>query len=172
VLVELAEGDEVPAACGRLAGLPEARYAEPDWVGEGGWVPNDTWFPRAVAPAGRDHHDIAAVDAWDLTRGSEDIVVAVLDTGIAPDHPDLAGRILPGYDFVNDDGDPTADHPHGIQSTGILGANADDRFGVAGVDHRCRILPVKILDEANRGTEWALVKGLVWASTPAPGSST
>ncbi len=55
--------------------------------------------------------DIDAVEGWQITRGDGSIIVAVLDSGIASSHPEFQGRILPGFDFVNDDDDPEADPP-------------------------------------------------------------
>ena len=69
------------------------------------------------------------------------------DTGIDSVHPDFAGRLLPGFDFWNGDSDPEDDHSHGTHVTGLLAANADNAFAVAGVDHFCSILPVKIFGE-------------------------
>ena len=158
--VEVGPGEEISAGCERLRGLAGARYAEPDWLGEGGVMVNDTYFPREW------HLDrIEAPSAWDITRGSASVIVAVLDTGIDRDHPEFEGRTLQGYDFVNNDNDPTNDHDmgHGLHTAGLLAANADNGFGVAGVDHRCTILPVKVLDQNNSGTDWNLVQGIQYA---------
>ncbi len=156
--VEIDPGEDISSACGRLGELPEARYAEPDWAGEGGLSVNDTYYSRQW------HLErIEAAAAWDITRGSETLVVAVLDTGIDRDHPEFVGRSIQGHDFVNGDDDPTFDHPHGLWTTGLLAANADNSFGVAGVNHRSVILPVKVLDQDNSGTDWNLVQGLAYA---------
>ncbi|PON17178.1 hypothetical protein C2W62_14500, partial [Candidatus Entotheonella serta] len=108
--------------------------------------------------------DIDAVEGWQITKGSPAIVAAVLDTGIESNHTEFQGRIVPGSDFVNEDDDPEADHPHGVLVTGVLGANTDNDFAGAGVDHRVSILPVKVLDEENRGTLFDLVQGLIFAA--------
>ncbi len=165
VRVEIAEGDDVPHACERLSALPEARSVEPDWVGEGGFTVNDTYFSSQWHLDDPDGHSIQAAAAWDITRGSASIVVALLDTGIDAGHPEFTGRVLPGMNFVKEtpDSDVTADHPHGLYTAGLLAANADNAFGVAGVDHRCRILPVKVLDQFNKGTVFNLVQGITWA---------
>jgi subtilisin family serine protease len=158
--VTVGPGEELSAARGRLRGLDGARYVEPDWMGEGGVTVNDTFFARQW------HLDrIEAPSAWDITRGSANVIVAVLDTGIDRDHPEFQGRALQGHDFVNDDDDPTNDHDlgHGLHTTGLLAANADNGFGVAGVDHHCRILPVKVLDQNNSGTDWNLIQGITYA---------
>lgn len=109
---------------------------------------------------------VRAPEAWNLSGGSEDVVVAILDTGILPGHPDLAGRLLPGYDFISrpdsaDDGDTRRDPDptdtgtldssrlHGTHVAGIIGAVTGNRLGIAGIDQRCRLLPVRVLGVRN-----------------------
>ncbi len=88
----------------------------------------------------------------------------MLDTGIDSDHAEFQGRVLLGFDFVNEDSDPESDHPHGAVVTGILAANADNSFAVAGIDHSAKILPVKVLGSANLGTLADLIEGLTYAA--------
>jgi subtilisin family serine protease len=159
--VAIDEGEDLETVRDRLASIPEFRYVEPDWLGEGGFTPNDPFFPEEWHLT-----KIEAPAAWEITRGSDLVTVAMLDTGIDKDHPEFAGRVLfeLGHNFVDETKDPTYDHPHGIYTTGILGANADNNFGGAGIDHRSKIIPVKILDASNKGTQWALIQGLTWAA--------
>ncbi|MEM7534681.1 MAG: S8 family serine peptidase [Chloroflexota bacterium] len=106
---------------------------------------------RSYAPA------LIGLDvAWAYTRGSADVIIAVLDTGLNLDHPEFAGRIVPGYDFVNDDDDPTDDNGHGTHAAGIIAAAIDNNIGSAGVCPQCSIMPIKVLNENNAGT-WAKV---------------
>jgi subtilisin family serine protease len=158
------------AARAVLGAEPGIESVEPNAIGRGGFVPDDPGFPAQwhLANSGQGGGlagaDIDASAAWDVTRGSEAIVVAILDTGADFSDPDLAGRLLPGADLVNGDADASADHPHGEQVTRLFGANADNGAQVAGVDHFARILPVKVLDEDNLGTTVDLAAGLVWAA--------
>jgi thermitase len=153
-----------------LAEDPEIESARPNGRGRGGLVPDDPgfaeqWHLRNEGQTGGiPGVDIDAPTAWQTTRGREDVVVAILDSGVDFEHPDLAGRLLPGFDFVNDDADPSADHPHGVQVSGLFGANADNAVQVAGVDHFARILPVKVLDEKNEGWTSDLIEGVLWAA--------
>jgi thermitase len=101
---------------------------------------------------------------WQIASGSGSIVVAILDSGIDFVHPEFQGRILPGYDFVNEDDDPQADNSHGVFVAGILGANANDGFGVAGLDHSALLLPIKVLNAQNSGTTMDLAQGLIFAA--------
>jgi len=120
--------------------------------------------------------------AWDVTQGSEQVVVAVVDTGILPGHPDFEGRLLQGIDMISDpdisldgdgrDNDPTdkgKDGPrgdsswHGTHVAGTIGAATNNGKGVAGVDWKCRILPVRVLGKGG-GTNADIVAGMAWAA--------
>jgi thermitase len=159
-------GRSVPEMVELFARDPSCEYAEPNYLGRAGdFVPNDTWFgwqwhlnnPWSGA-------DIDAVEGWQISRGSASTVVAVLDSGIDSDHPEFAGRILPGFDFVNDDDDPETNLAHGSEVTGLLAANADNSFAVAGVDHAAGILPVKVVSDDGYGTVFDLAEGLIFAA--------
>ena len=89
-------------------------------------------------------------DAWKRSTGGSNLV-AVLDTGVQADHRDLRNRVVKGYDFVNDDSNATDDNGHGTWVAGIIAANANDGYGIAGISWTDRILPVKIMSaERNR----------------------
>ncbi len=158
-----------PQAEQRLHELAGVATVEPHGIGRGGLIvdpPDDTHFGVQW------HHenpgvlgfgvgaDIESREAWDLSQGDARATIAVLDTGILPTSPEYTGRLDPGFDYVNEDSDPTADHPHGPRVTSLLGANANNGFGVTGVDWNCRIVPVKVLDSGNFGTVFDLVQGL------------
>jgi subtilisin family serine protease len=102
--------------------------------------------------------------AWDLTTGDEALVVAVLDTGVQLDHPDLASRLVPGIDVVNSDAVAADDHGHGTMVAGIVAAQTDNGAGVAGVTWRGRIMPVKVLDSMGSGTDADVAQGITWAA--------
>ncbi len=155
----------------RLAAHPGVEYVEPNGWGEGGgFVVNDTYFGEQWHLDNRGQFggtpgaDIEAVSGWELARGSAGVLVAVLDSGLSLDHPEFFGRVVPGPDFVNDDDDPSDDHGHGTFVTSILAANADNAFGLAGVDARCTVMPVKVLTRFNLGSTMWLVQGLVFAA--------
>ena len=169
--LRLPRGVSLDAMMTRYRKHPSVEYAEPNYLGRGGdIVPNDTFLPiqwhldNSGQSGGTPDADIDAVEGWQITQGSSAVTIAILDTGVRSAHPDFQGRILPGYDFVNQDADPEADHPHGIMVSGILAANSDNTFAVAGVDHQAMLLPVKVLDSANLGTTFDLAQGLVYAA--------
>jgi subtilisin family serine protease len=146
-------------ALAALRADPRVRHAEPEGVVRALQVPNDElwssqWSPvRTYAPR-----------AWDLTTGSSGIVVAIVDTGIDPTQPDLRGKFVPGYDYVNGDPDPSDDNGHGTAVAGVVGADSNNGIGVAGYCWRCRLMPVKVLDASGVGSTTALAQGMVWAT--------
>jgi subtilisin family serine protease len=120
---------------------------------------NDPDLPKRAVIDGR----IQLPKAWEITTGSPDVVVAILDTGVDEHHPDLQGKLVPGYDVVNDTANPHDDHSHGTSCSGIVAAAADNGIGVAGMAPGCRVMPVKVLNKRGVGPlEWA-AKGIVWA---------
>lgn len=165
--VGLAGKVDARTALGRLAKLAGVAAVEWNAVGRGGALtPDDTFFARqwhlanSGQSGGKPGADVGAVPAWAIQAGDPDVVCAVLDSGLDAMHPEFAGRTLPGWDFVDEDADPSADHPHGTWVTALLGANTDNLFGVAGVDRRCALLPLKVLDSSNSGTTFDLVQAL------------
>jgi len=83
--------------------------------------------------------------AWDITTGSPDVVIAVVDSGVDASHPDLAGAVEEGYDFVDGDTDAADGNGHGTGVAGIAAARANNGIGAAGVCWSCRILPLRVL---------------------------
>lgn len=117
-------------------------------------APNDPAFNRQWAleniasstAQGKAGADIDALEGWEVTVGSSNVLVAVIDIGVDIDHPDLAGRTVAGVDVVDDDGNPAppdAADEHGTAVAGVTAASADNGEGIAGVDWRARILPVR-----------------------------
>lgn len=108
--------------------------------------------------------DIDAPEAWDITTGAM-VRIAVLSTGVEMDHPDLAGKIVAGgYDFVNDDDDPSDDNWRGTYQAGIAAAMTDNGRDVAGVSWGAEILPIKVLDSAGDGTWATMASGIIRAA--------
>ncbi|MFL5931741.1 MAG: S8 family serine peptidase [Gaiellaceae bacterium] len=102
--------------------------------------------------------------AWDVSRGSTAVKIAILDTGVDLDHPDLAPHIVPGYDFENNDADPQDDEGHGTMVAGIAAAVTDNGIGIAGAAWNASILPVKVLDATGSGSDFRIANGITWAA--------
>jgi len=170
------ESADLDALAAAYLARAAVEFAERDAIGEGGFIPDDTWYAaqwqhRNVGQSGgTPGADLESEDGWDfvipvpLAGGGPDIVVAVLDSGIDSDHPEFAGRFLPGWDFMNGDSDPEDDHGHGTGVTGLLAANMDNAFSVSGVNPYCTILPIKVLDANNLGSMSSLLDGIAYAS--------
>ena len=107
---------------------------------------------------------VNAPTAWNITQGSSDVVVAVLDTGIDASHPDLVGKVLPGYDFVNNDSDASDDNGHGTSVAGFIAPRTNNGIGLAGMAANVKLLPVKILDKHNVGTAFNIAQGITYAA--------
>jgi len=142
-------------------GNRNVEFAEPNYIATvADTTPNDPlyasdqWGPQKVqAPA-----------AWDITTGSASVVVAVIDTGVSATHPDLAGKVIAGYDFVNSDGDPSDDHGHGTQVAGIIGAASNNGAGVAAIAWQSPILAIKVLDAGGGGSYANVAGGITYAA--------
>ena len=147
-------------------------------------VPNDPLYDQQWSLA-----SVNAAGAWDTGTGSGDVTVAVVDTGML-EHPDLAGRVLPGFDFVADadrarDGDARDGNPrdegdwmedgdcggyyaqpsffHGLFVAGLIAANANNASGIAGLDWSAKILPVRVLGKCG-GRVDDVIAGVAWAA--------
>ncbi len=158
-LLRVPSGRELAIAA-RLSRDPSVVYAEPDYELRLLAVPNDPYY----APRQRNLRQIGLEAAWDTTTGAAQVIVAVLDTGADLTHPDLAAKLVPGYDFAFDDSIPADDHGHGSHVAGIVGAASDNGIGVAGVAWGSRIMPVKVFDESGTGTDSSVAEGICWAA--------
>lgn len=106
-----------------------------------------------------------AYEGWEIERGlSSPVVVAVLDTGVALDHPEFKGRLVDGFDFVNNDFDPDDDHSHGTHMSGVIAAQQDNEIGVAGLSWGAQIMPVKVMNEEGGGELFSIAQGIVYAA--------
>lgn len=148
----------------------EVELVEPNYLVHAVAIPNDPLFgdqwglnnigQTVNGAAGKNNIDINAPEAWNITQGNADIKIAVLDTGVNYNHEDLVGRTIVGYDFVNNDSDPADDNGHGTIVAGIIGAQANNSKGIAGVDWNAKIMPIKILDADGAGTVSDLIQAI------------
>lgn len=153
---------------------PLVAYVENDSPIAVSATPNDTLWSDAGSWGLKGSPGIRGAEAWDLTKGSAGVVLAILDTGVDITHPDLAAKIwknsaeiaangidddgngfvddVYGWDFANGDNYPQDDHGHGTQIAGIAAAATNNSSGMAGVCWNCTILPLKVFDAAGTGT--------------------
>jgi len=168
---------------------PEVLFVEPDMLMQADGSPNDAYFGLQWAPFNRGQlvngtsgtagADEKLVPAWNVTKGSTGVVVAVVDTGVEYSHPDLAlniwsnpggiggcGAGTHGYNVLNQSCDPMDDDNsyggHGTHVAGIIGAVGDNGIGVAGVNWITSILPIKWMDSTGHGYTSDLITALDW----------
>ena len=158
---------------GWAASTTGVAYVEPDYAISSSAVPNDPSFSRLWGltntgqSGGTAGADIDAATAWDTTTGSDDVVIAVIDSGVDYTHPDLAGNIwtnpgeiagngidddgngyvddIHGYDFYADDADPMDDDGHGTHVAGTIGAVGNNGIGISGVAWDVSIMALRFL---------------------------
>lgn len=202
-LPEAVPASEAAVIASRLAALPDVAYAEPDFIKQiserrtrrlytPALAPNDTFFANQwhYGYTANTDEGVNAVAAWDITTGISTTVVAVIDTGILP-HSDLAGRTVPGYDFISDvtqanDGNGRDNDPadpgdwngvgecglgsgasdsswHGTHVAGTIGAASNNGTGVAGINWNAKIQPIRVLGKCGGSTS-DIVDAIRWAA--------
>jgi len=121
-------------------------------------IPNDPYWGLQYGLV-----NIRAPQGWDLATGSTAVTIAIVDTGVDLSHPDLTNKLVPGYDFVNDDANPQDDNGHGTHVAGIAAAASNNSIGIAGTSWGARIMPVKVLNSSGGGTYANTALGVLWA---------
>lgn len=167
-------------------------YAEPDHILHiTETIPNDPglsdlWgLHNSGQSDGAEDADIDAPEAWDITTGTTDVIVGIIDTGTDLTHPDLASNIwvnplesangidddgngyiddINGWDFVADDNNPSDANSHGTHVAGTIAASGNNFLGVVGVTWRCRIMPLRFLDAGGNGSTSDALDALHYAS--------
>jgi type VII secretion-associated serine protease mycosin len=157
-LVRVRPGADVYAAAAQLRGMAAVRYAEPNLRRTASRVPNDPVLNQQWGL-----RNVQAAEAWDITTGGP-IVVAVVDTGVDGGHPDLSGKLVPGYNAFANNGDAGDDNGHGTAVAGLIAANTDNGTGIAGLCWGCRIMPIKSLNRNGGGSDATVAAGIRWAA--------
>jgi thermitase len=161
-----------------LSRNPDVESAGPNYIARIAVTPNDALFRYQYAlnntgqdigapgsPGGKPSADIRATAAWEETKGDAATIIAIVDSGIDFDHPDIRSKIVSGgRDFYNDDWDATDDNGHGTYVAGIAAADTNNDEGMAGVAWNCMILPVKVTDEEGLAYYSDVIAGIIWAA--------
>lgn len=172
---------------------PDVEYAEPNYLRyKAATTPNDTFFSELWGldntgqTGGAPDADIDAPEAWDITTGNSNVVVAVLDSGVDYNHPDLVANIwtnqaeltgapgvdddgngkiddVRGWDFVDDDNDPIDSDDHGTHVAGTIAAEGDNGTGISGVVWTAQIMPLRFLDALGSGTVADAIEAIDYA---------
>jgi subtilisin family serine protease len=144
----------------RLLADPRVAYVEPNYRMYAQQTPNDPAYSREYWTR---NTNLEA--AWDITTGSPNVIVAVIDAGVYSDHPDLAGRLLPGMNFLDNSTNTTDDSAsqHGTMVTLLAAAKGNDGVGQAGVAWNVKILPIKVINSDGDGNSGVVANGIHWA---------
>ena len=198
--VRLPKGSDVLAEAAALANQPWVQAAEPNYIYKASALPNDPmltdyWGLRNLGQtvnlaAGISGADIAMTKAWDVQTDCSTVTVAVIDTGVNYNHPDLATNMWTnaaeiandgidndgidndgngfiddtlGWDFVQQDKDPMDFNLHGTHVAGTIGAVGNNAVGGSGVCWTAKIMPVRVLDAGGSGRTSGILAGFDYA---------
>jgi type VII secretion-associated serine protease mycosin len=159
-IVELKGEASAPELLKKVKADPTVELASLNYRRSISAVPNDPYYngyqKNALTTA-------RVPQAWDLSKTTGSQIVAVIDTGVDAGHPDLAGRLLPGYNATSPNRGPIDDNGHGTMTLGIIAASANNGIGVAGVGWAAKAIPVKVLDKDGNGWDVDIAEGIDWA---------
>jgi hypothetical protein len=175
-LFEYVEKDGIGTGAGVMTTTP----SDPLFINQWSLKNNGSFSGTAVADA-----DIDIDNAWDITTGDASTIVCVLDAGFKLDHPELAGRVwqnpgeiagngidddangyvddIQGWDWVNNDNNPTDDHGHGTNVASIIAARGNNGSHMAGINWNCKLMVGKVLNASNSGSYSWITSGIYYA---------
>ncbi|UCG16663.1 MAG: S8 family serine peptidase [Phycisphaerales bacterium] len=152
------EPDRLVTAATVLADNPLIEAVQKCYVYQTQAVPDDPRFES------QDYLSrVGLPQAWDLTTGAADIVIAVLDTGVSGEHGDLASKVITGWNVLANNTDSADRTGHGTSVAGIAGAASNNGTGIAGVSWASPLMPVMVTEASGQSTSRFIAKGLVWS---------
>ncbi|MBC7706271.1 MAG: S8 family serine peptidase [Rhodoferax sp.] len=157
-VVELPANASEQAVVQRLAHNPHLKFAELDHRDPPGLATNDPYL-------GSEWHiaKIGAPAAWDTTQGAG-VTIAILDSGVDGAHPDLTTRLVPGWNFFDNNSNTSDVYGHGTKTAGAAAAASDNGIGVASVAGQAKIMPLRVTDVGGSGYASMIANGLIYAA--------
>jgi len=137
-------------------------FAEPNYL----YLQNQIGLPNDLLYREQYQWNLPVIQAeagWDITTGDEHIIIAVIDTGVDLDHPDLSRRLTNGYNVLENNDFPDDDSGHGTHVSGIIASETNNQEGVAGITWYNKIMPIKAMGAEGYGTTFDIAKGIIWA---------
>jgi subtilisin family serine protease len=158
VAVEVPCKETVSSAMNKIDDRKDVEYVEPDYKLKLKSVPNDPlyvnqWF----------HKVIKTEDAWNTTKGSSNVIVAVIDDGIDPEQPDLKDQMIDPYDMYYDTNEFISVGEHGTHVSGIIAAAADNNEGGSGVAPGVKIMPINVFGDDDSAYTSDIINAIYYA---------
>ncbi|ARO87589.1 peptidase S8 [Nitrosospira lacus] len=157
-IVDLPGNASEKAIAARLAHHPHLKFAEPDYLVTPDFVPNDPYYGSAWHLP-----KIGAASAWDGAQGAG-VTIAILDSGVDSAHPDLAARMVPGWNFYDNNSNTSDVYGHGTKVAGAAAAAGNNGVGVASVSGQSKIMPIRVTNTSGAGYVSMLAQGTTWAA--------
>ncbi|MBN1930634.1 MAG: S8 family serine peptidase [Desulfobacterales bacterium] len=142
-----------------LSKNPHFNFVEYNYIAEAAFEPNDSKYPSQWHLP-----KISAPEGWDLFYGSESFPIAIIDSGVDPTHPDLADKVIAGYNFLNNNTDTHDVLGHGTAVSGTAAAMTNNYEGVAGVAWKNPIMPLVVLDSSNYASYYNIARAITYAA--------
>jgi subtilisin family serine protease len=167
-VLELSPGENIKSAVNAFARDPHVEYAQPNYIAHALFTPNDTYWATSKT-WGQSVEDLWGLryddtdHAWDINQGAG-VTVAVVDTGVDSNHPDIAANVVAGWNIINNTSNTMDDFGHGTHVAGIIAATGNNSTGIIGVAPLAKIMPVKFLDNLGTGTIENAAAALVYAA--------
>ena len=187
-VIKLGQGEDYYSTLNKYQTNPEIEYAEPNYLFNASLIPSDThynsqWYLQKIK----------ATNGWNITRESPEIVIAIIDSGVQIDHPDLKNNIwqnpkeingntrdddnngflndINGWDFVNNTPDPspkfdpgyTSDLMHGTIIAGLIASEGNNATGITGITWKTKLMALKALNDKGEGTASNVIKAIDYA---------
>jgi thermitase len=141
---------------------PHIEFVEENYLAEGSAIPSDVYYSSQWhLPM------ISAPEAWDISTGSNDEAIAIIDSGVDATHPDLSNKLLSGYNFLGENTDTRDVLGHGTAVAGAAAAQSNNLDGIAGVAWQNPIMPLVVLNSNNYATYYNIARAVIYAADRA-----
>ena len=164
ILVNVSKEEEMETFLENVGMVPGVEYIDINAVGKLRYVPNDPEYPAQWGPQRIRAGGLPNPSAWDWEQGNKNVTIAIIDSGVDYNHPDIAPNYkIGGYDWVNDDDDPMDDNGHGTNCAGIAAAVTDNSVNIAGLA-QCNIIAEKASNNLGNSQTFNVIRAIYHAA--------